>query len=158
MSDSFAMAEALWRLGWLTAAGARDAVLDAIAAGHDAPALYDFLAGGYGTAADIHDAFARVLAELDRAPLDSGVAAIRFARAHAREIASGDLAALTMLRANWRELRDREDLPDVARPFVTLATRHMFYSAEPELLPDYLAELTDTARLFLATTDQNCRR
>ncbi|MFN8516102.1 MAG: hypothetical protein U0841_26645 [Chloroflexia bacterium] len=87
MSESFAMAEALWRLGWLTAAGARDAVLDAIAAGHDTSALYDLLAGGYGTTAEIHDAFARVLAVLDRAPLDSGEAAIRFARAPARDIA-----------------------------------------------------------------------
>lgn len=153
MSESFAMAEALWRLGWLTASGARAAVLEAIAVGHDVPSLYDLLAGGHGTAAEIHDAFARVLDELDRVPLDPGEAAIRFVRAQAQEIASGTRTPLTTLRANWRELRDREDLPAVARPFVTLASRHTFYLSEPELLPDYLAELTSAAQVFLAATE-----
>jgi hypothetical protein len=155
MTETFALAETLWCLGWLTRARAHEAVLDAIAEGHDLPSLYEFLAGGHSTAAQVHDAFAHILAELDRAPLTPGEAAIRFARSAAQEIAAGTLTPLVAQRANWRELRDRDDLPEVARPFVTLAARHSFYSTEPDLFPDYLAELTETAQTLLDATQNN---
>jgi hypothetical protein len=154
MSDSLALAETLWHLGWLTHARAHEAVLDAIAESHDLPSLYEFLAGGHTTAAEVHEAFAHIITELDRAPLTPGEAAIRFARSAAQEITAGTLTPLVAQRANWRELRDRDDLPDVARPFVTLAARHSFYNTEPDLLPDYLAELTEAAQKLLAATNQ----
>ena len=55
MNTDFDLAEAYWRVEWLTLSRAQGAALDAIGAGYDCAALYELLDGGFGTAAETYD-------------------------------------------------------------------------------------------------------
>jgi hypothetical protein len=64
VNTEFELAEAYWRIEWLTPSRAQSAALDAVAAGYDCAALYELLDGGFGTAAETYELFARLVAGL----------------------------------------------------------------------------------------------
>jgi hypothetical protein len=161
MSDGFALAEAYWRLGWLTAIRARAAALDAIAEGHDAPALYDILDGGYGTAAEVHDLFARALAELGHPPSSPEDAALYIVQAWARTIVSGSLTPDAGAQRNWHGLWVAGGMPDALLPLIYLSSSYEMYygvTPAPEYLADVVAAAHDLLKKLESTPTEDVRR